>query len=467
MDHIRARPEIDKYVIGCLGFGAGGNLSLKLASTCQHIRAVFTFHADPPSYEKLNTINMVAVLHFEHSSDDQSEIKHLAEFRDQSHKAFRTRGGFKHLELDGGGVTQAARNYFIEGSPNYNNEIAKRSWAKILLFFDQQLSESRKYLAKDQVGLLFRKLSSADREHYERMIREEPVFANGVASGFSASWENQLDEDKKYFLKLAESNKDIAEGLGGPAASNFAGRSESDKKLFLEMARKNENFARAFVRFSNYAIQTEPERPILSEEDKRKMFEIVALHPEFMRDYGFGRASHFSSLDVAGKEETLAILSREATISMNDKGRREFSQGFGEGLSFYIIELGVEEKTKIRKLIDDNEAFAEGLINSFNSTYQQKLTDEQRKEFWSRWSWVPRFAKGIGVSFGMGLSKMAEETRIRFLDFTKKSPDFAWGFGLGAGMIVNRLNDRDRSLVNSFLISDVNFRSGYEEAQAF
>lgn len=140
LDYLRSSNDIDKYLIGSLGFGIGGTCSLILATKSQYLRACFALWSEVPSFETLQTENLRATLSFIQLADDKRSAERYSQLRDAWWKAVRTAHGRMGF---GSVIENVSKSFLDEGSPEFNSEWATSVWSNILLFFDQELLEDR------------------------------------------------------------------------------------------------------------------------------------------------------------------------------------------------------------------------------------------------------------------------------------------------------------------------------------
>jgi hypothetical protein len=188
-----------------------------------------------------------------------------------------------------------------------------------------------------------------------------------------------------------------------------------------------------------------------------------------MRAFGRGRGEQFAYLSATNKIETLQlIIGAKVTDSQVERIgdnvlRNEFSVGFGERLPFHIFELNQEDLAAIRRLIQENAEFAEGLKNNLNITMNQ-VSKEDKEKLWEQFAWLPKFARGLGISYGLGFARLSKEEGKPFSDFGKKSEYFLEGCGYGFGLIEKKLNTSELELANGLFTKDSAFKRGYEES---
>lgn len=266
-------------------------------------------------------------------------------------------------------------------------------------------------------------------------MKNDPAFSREVVRGFYAFARGQLDEDKNVF-EAFKSDPDLTRERGRVAAANFTSYSDAEKHAFLEEARQNEFFAESFLGSSSIPLAHDPDRQPLSTNDRKAIFELALASPRNMRAFGRGRGEQFAYLTATHQQETIRLIAEEKinnspTDWIDDTVlRNEFSIGFGERLSFHIIELNHDEMATIRKLIHENAEFAEGLKNNLKSTMNQ-MTKEDKEKLWKQFAWLPKFARGLGVSYGLGFARLSQEEGKPFLDFGKTSEYFLEGCGYG------------------------------------
>ncbi|MCL4517658.1 MAG: dienelactone hydrolase family protein [Thaumarchaeota archaeon] len=467
LNYLRGRSDVDKYRVGCLGLGSGGTCSLILATKSQYLRACFTVCSEVLHFQTLQTDNLRAVLSFIQLADDHPSVDNYTSLREDWWRAVRT----AHGRMGFGAILEGVRRgYFDESSPNYDKERAEHTWSNILLFFDQELLTDRSGLQEDQVGIQFSKLSSAEKEYFLRKMRREPLFAKKAVTGFYAFIRGQLDEDRELFESFVNSNPELIREIGRVAAANFPSYSDSMKKMYLDESRRNEDFALGFVGNSSVALMEEPERPKLTQEERKVILDLALSSPKFMRAYGRSRGSQFVNLTKTDREQTLELIEDKAEETAatqeriaDTKLRREFCSGFGEGLAFHVPGLKAEDLSAIRRLIDLNSAFAEGLKNGLNWS-SGEMSEQDRDNYWKQFAWIPQFARGIGIGFGLGFAKLTIEMRNQILDLMETSKYFLEGCGYGYGLIEAQLEDSEVTLGKRLFGNNESFKKGYEES---
>ena len=465
LDYLRGRNDIDRYVVGSLGFGVGGTCSLILATRSQYLRACFTLWSEVPSFETLQTGNLRAALSFVQLADDKNSAERYSLLRDAWWKAVRTARGRMGF---GAVIENVSNNFLDEDSPEYSSQPATPVWSNIILFFDQELMEDRSSLPSDQVGIQFCKLSTSEKELYLARMKNDPSFSKEVVRGFYAFARGQLDEDKTVFEAL-RLDPDLARERGRIAAANFTSHSEGEKHAFLDEARKNEFFAEGFVGNSSVPLAHNPDRQPLAAYDRRAIFELALSSPKSMRAFGRSRGEQFAHLSTTNKRETLQLIIgakvTDSQVEWTDDNllRNEFSVGFGERLPFHIFELNQEDLAAIRTLIQENAEFAEGLKNNLKITMNQ-VGKEDNEKLWKQFAWLPKFARGLGISYGLGFARLPKEEGKPFLDFGKKSEYFLEGCGYGFGLIEKKLDKSELELADSLFTKDSAFKKGYEES---
>ncbi len=472
LNYLRNRPDIDRYLVGCLGFGVGGTLCLKLAAKSQYVRACFTLHADPPPMEKLQTKNMRALLNFQHSSEDLVELEHLKALEDARRRTFVTTGPNRNLNFGGGGVTDARHNYFDFESPNYDEKAANITQSNILLFFDQELLIDRSHLPENygQIGIYFSRLSSTEKQQYFKRMHDDRKLAEEVGGSFFVSLYKQLDEDIAAFEELAKTNKGVAKGRASAIAANFSSYSPSEKQTFLTDLREKEESSGTFLeRVIPTVLENGKNR--FSNEERKRIFDLALSSSANMRSFAFGRGNNFSTLSEADRKNTLAFASETGLESFENHDpkeiphnlKKEFRTGLALGITAHYLELSPEDQASVRRLFNENTEFAEGLMSSFYLAYQKAREEDMMKDFW-KFAKIPKFGEMLGVSFGMGFGNVPHAERAIFLDFARQSREFARYFGFGAGIVSKRLSLGNQEVVKTLLEENPEFKMGYEEA---
>lgn len=471
LDYLRGSPEIDKYLIGCLGFGVGGTCSLILATKSQYLRACFTICSEVPPLQTLQTDELRAAVSFVQLADDHPSVDNYNSLREDWWKAVRTARG----RMGFGAILEGVRRgFFDEDSPEFDKEKAMNTWSNIILFFDKELLADRSRLPDDQVGIQFSKLSSTEKEQYLAKMRADPLFAKEVVRGFYAFVQGQLDEDKKTFSSFGNANPKLMRERGRIAAANFPSYSENQKKMFLEEARNNEYFALGFVGNSSVPLSDDPDRPNLAPEYRKAIFDLALSSQKYMRAFGQSRGAQFVYLLPRDRKQTLDLIAAVESAEIadgrlerieNDALRHEFCIGFGEGLSFHVLDLKAQDLVAIRGFINECSEFVEGLKNNLNWSLGQ-MSEKDKEKLLKQFAWMPRFARGLGISFGLGFSKVPIEIRKPFLDFMEKSEYFFEGCGYGFGLIESKLNKSETDLAQSLFRNDEHFKRGCEEARA-
>lgn len=421
--------------------------------------------SDVPSFETLQTENLKATLSFVQLADDKDSAEPYSLLRAVWWKNIRTANGRMGF---GAVIENVRKNFLDEGSPEYSSQRAKSGWSNVLLFFDQELMEDRSSLPSDQVGIQFCKLSTREKEQYLARMKSDRAFFKEVIRGFYAFARGQLDEDKIVF-EVFGSDPDLASERGRVAAANFPSYSEKEKQLFLDEARQNEFFAEGFTGNSSVPLAHGPDRQPLAANDRKAIFELALSSPKKMRAFGRSRGEQFAYLSATNKQETVQLATGAKDIDSpiewidDTMLRNEFSVGFGERLPFHIFELSQEDMVTIRKLIEANAEFAEGLKNNLNITMSQ-ASKEDKEKLWNQFAWHPKFARVLGISYGLGFARLSREEQKPFLDFGQKSEYFQEGCGYGFGLIEKKLSKPELELADSLFTKDSAFRRGYDES---
>ncbi|MDG6908412.1 MAG: hypothetical protein JRN20_21790, partial [Nitrososphaerota archaeon] len=79
-------------------------------------------------------------------------------------------------------------------------------------------------------------------------------------------------------------------------------------------------------------------------------------------------------------------------------------------------------------------------------------------------AWIPQFARGIGIGFGLGFAKLTIEMRNQILDLMETSKYFLEGCGYGYGLIEAQLEDSEVTLGKRLFGNNESFKKGYEES---
>jgi dienelactone hydrolase len=476
LDYVRQRPEVDRYLIGCIGNGLGGRLCLRLATLSQSVRICFTINADPPSIEQLRTADMRAMISFALSEEDHSAIQNLEKLRKEIFDSFSTSHG-SSIQIGTTSVSERMRKGFMDqNSANYDAEAAKAMWSNMIMMFDQELLADRRELPDDQVGIQFAKLSSIEKRQYLERMKADPRFAREVVSGFYAFFQGQLKEDKTMFAALIGSNPELSKERGRVASANFPSYSEEEKEALLNAARNDPNFAEGFVGNSSAAITEERDQK-LTEKEKKAIFEIALSSPKNMFSFARSRGEVFEYLSSEDRRRTLDVglqktresdkaeQTGESFGKIKDLGLlSEFNRGLAEGIALQLGNLANEDRPAIRLLIKERPEFAEGLMNGLNHTLE-RMRKEDETQLWDKYAWMPPFARMLGLGLGMGFARVPLDIRKQFLDFGKKNEYFQEGFGFGFGLIVDKLSETERELGFNFLEQNENSRKGFDEAK--
>ena len=133
------------------------------------------------------------------------------------------------------------------------------------------------------------------------------------------------------------------------------------------------------------------------------------------------------------------------------------------GLNFF--QLANEDLVIARKLIAERPDFAEGVMNSLNSVFGS-LSEQDKNKFWDQYGWKPKYARMIGITFGLGFTKMPSDERRTFIDYVKESEFYSERFGYGFGLIADQISDFEKDPVQELLEKNESFRKGYDEAKS-
>ena len=94
----------------------------------------------------------------------------------------------------------------------------------------------------------------------------------------------------------------------------------------------------------------------------------------------------------------------------------------------------------------------------------KQVSKEDKDKLWKQFAWIPKFARGLGISFGLGFGRVSAEDSEPFLDFAKKSEYFLEGCGYGFGLIEKKLSKSELDLANNLFTKDSIFKRGYAES---
>jgi hypothetical protein len=273
-----------------------------------------------------------------------------------------------------------------------------------------------------------------------------------------------------------EENPQSSMDRGHFAAGNFLTYSENEKKTILEMARNDQDFVEGFLEYSHIPMYNDPDRNRkLTPGERKAIFKLALASPRNMRAFGRSRGKEFPYLPSQDRKRMLDLIAGSGldvpigegqSEKIDDDGKhRQFSRGIGEGVGFHFFQLTNEDLAVSCKLIDESTDFAEGAMNSLNCLYGS-LSGQDKEKFWDQYGWKPKYARMVGITFGLGFTKMSSDDRRIFIDFVKESEYFSEGFGYGFGLIADKLSDIEKDPVEELLQENVRFRKGYDEAKS-